>query len=162
MERLKVLLADEGVSSQLFESVVAVKPRTLPDLDARIQAVSSFLELPEAEALAAANKRIRNILRKSNDEILPQVDAQLLQDQTEKTLFEVLQAKQQEISPFLNNGDYRAALGALAELRTPVDKFFDDVMVNVDDAALRRNRLALLQALANLFLQVADISRLQQ
>ena len=162
MERLKVLLADEGVSSQLFESVVAVKPRTLPDLDARIQAVSSFLELPEAEALAAANKRIRNILRKSNDEIPPQVDAQLLQDQTEKTLFEVLQAKQQEISPFLNNGDYRAALGALAELRTPVDKFFDDVMVNVDDAALRRNRLALLQALANLFLQVADISRLQQ
>ncbi len=162
MERLKVLLADEGVSSQLFESVVAVKPRTLPDLDAHIQAVSSFLELPEAEALAAANKRIRNILRKSNDEIPPQVDAQLLQDQTEKTLFEVLQAKQQEISPFLNNGDYRAALGALAELRTPVDKFFDDVMVNVDDAALRRNRLALLQALANLFLQVADISRLQQ
>ena len=162
MERLKVLLADEGVSSQLFESVVAVKPRTLPDLDARIQAVSSFLELPEAEALAAANKRIRNILRKSDDEIPPQVDAQLLQDQTEKTLFEVLQAKQQEISPFLKDGDYRSALAALAELRTPVDKFFDDVMVNVDDAALRRNRLALLQALANLFLQVADISRLQQ
>ena len=162
MERLKVLLADEGVSSQLFESVVAVKPRTLPDLDARIQAVSSFLELPEAEALSAANKRIRNILRKSDDEIPPQVDAQLLQDQTEKTLFEVLQAKQQEISPFLKDGDYRSALAALAELRTPVDKFFDDVMVNVDDAALRRNRLALLQALANLFLQVADISRLQQ
>ncbi|HEC05790.1 MAG TPA: glycine--tRNA ligase subunit beta [Thiolapillus brandeum] len=162
MERLKVLLADEGVSSQLFESVVAVKPRTLPDLDARIQAVSSFLELPEAEALAAANKRIRNILRKSNEEIPPQVDAQLLQDQTEKTLFEILQAKQQEISPFLKGGDYRSALAALAELRTPVDKFFDDVMVNVDDAALRRNRLALLQALANLFLQVADISRLQQ
>ncbi|WP_457666844.1 glycine--tRNA ligase subunit beta [Thiolapillus sp.] len=162
MERLKVLLSDEGISSQLFESVAAVKPQTLPDLDARIQAVKAFLELPEAESLAAANKRIRNILRKSEDDIPASVDVEQLQEPTEKTLYEMLQSKQQEITPFLNAGDYQSALRALAGLRTPVDNFFDDVMVNVEDDALRRNRLALLQQLAKLFLQVADISRLQQ
>ncbi|WP_456407860.1 glycine--tRNA ligase subunit beta [Thiolapillus sp.] len=162
MERLKVLLADEGISSQLFESVVAVKPQTLPDLEARIQAVKTFLDLPEAEALAAANKRIRNILRKSKDQIPASVDEKLLQETAEKQLFEILQTKQQQVAPLLADGDYQAALKALAELRAPVDQFFDDVMVNVEDDALRCNRLALLQNLAGLFLQVADVSLLQQ
>ena len=162
MERLKVLLTDEGISSQLFESVVAVKPQTLPDLEARIQAVKAFLDLPEAEALAAANKRIRNILRKSEDEIPASVDEPQLQEAAEKQLFETLQAKQREVAPVLSRGDYQSALKALAELRTPVDKFFDDVMVNVDDANLRVNRLALLNSLAGLFLQVADVSLLQR
>lgn len=162
MERLKVLLADENISSQLFEAVIAVQPPSLPDLNARIRAVQAFQALPEAEALAAANKRIRNILRKSEDTIPDIVDETLLQDPAEKTLFAALHTKQQEITPFLAEANYPAALKALASLRVPVDQFFDDVMVNVDDTLLRHNRLSLLQQLANLFLQVADISQLQQ
>lgn len=162
MERLKVLLADEGVSAQLFDSVIAVQPETIPDLDARILAVKSFMQLPEAEALAAANKRIRNILRKSSDEIPDAVDEQLLLDPAEKALFTLLHSMQQAVAPLLADKDYQAALKSLAGLRTSVDRFFDEVMVNVDDKAQRCNRLALLRQLSTLFLQVADISRLQQ
>ncbi|WP_456377774.1 glycine--tRNA ligase subunit beta [Thiolapillus sp.] len=162
MERLKVLLADEGVSTQLFASVSAVQPRTIPDLDARIRAVQSFLQLPEALSLAAANKRIRNILRKSTEDIPAAVDTRLLQDPAEKTLFTQLQAMQARVKPLLAAGNYQAALKALAGLRTAVDQFFDDVMVMAEEDDLRRNRLALLKQLSALFLQVADISSLQQ
>jgi glycyl-tRNA synthetase beta chain len=162
MDRLKVLLADEGMDSRLFEAVAAVKPTTLPDLDARIQAVRSFLDLPEAESLAAANKRIRNILKKSDDAIPDQVDKSLLREDAEQALFTTLEEMEQKVSPLLERKDYGAALKALAGLRQAVDPFFDDVMVNVDDTALRTNRLALLKNLSGLFLQVADISLLQQ
>ncbi len=162
MERLKVMLADEGVDGRLFEAVAAVKPATLPDLEARIQAVHDFLALPEAESLAAANKRIRNILKKSKDSIPDQVDEKLLQEDAEQALFATLQEMEQTVTPLLAQKDYGAALKALAGLRETVDRFFDDVMVNVDDSALRTNRLALLKNLSGLFLQVADISLLQQ
>ena len=162
MERLKVLLADEGISPQLFESVNAVQPRTIADLEARILAVQSFVNLAEAEALAAANKRIRNILRKSQDDIPASVDEQLLQDPAEKTLFTQLQAMQALVAPLLADRNYEAALKAMAGLRTAVDRFFDDVMVMAEKDDLRRNRLALLKQLSALFLRVADISRLQR
>ena len=162
MERLKVMLTEEGVDGRLFEAVAAVKPATLPDLEARIQAVRGFLALPEAESLAAANKRIRNILKKSKDPIPDQVDAKLLREDAEQSLFATLEEMEQKVSPLLAQRDYGAALKALAGLREAVDRFFDDVMVNVDDTALRTNRLALLKNLSGLFLQVADISLLQQ
>ncbi|BAO42959.1 glycine--tRNA ligase subunit beta [Thiolapillus brandeum] len=161
MDRLKVLLADEGIGSQLFEAVAAVNPTTVPDLEARIQAVRSFQKLVEAESLAAANKRIRNILKKSNDSIPQEVDTALLREPAEKELFRTLQSLEQKVSPLVSQGEYTQALKTLSELREPVDRFFDDVMVNVDDPSLRVNRLALLQNLAGLFLQVADISLLQ-
>ncbi len=162
MERLKVLLADEGVSPQLFESVHAVQPRTIADLEARILAVQSFANLAEAEALAAANKRIRNILRKSQDDIPASVDELLLRDPAEKTLFTQLQAMLTLVAPLLADRDYESALKAMAGLRTAVDRFFDDVMVMAEKDDLRRNRLALLKQLSALFLQVADISHLQR
>ncbi|WP_456371800.1 glycine--tRNA ligase subunit beta [Thiolapillus sp.] len=161
MDRLKVLLGDEGVSTRLFEAVAAVEPPTLPDLDARIEAVRKFMDLPQAESLAAANKRIRNILKKSVDPVPEQVDASLLQEEAEKLLFNSLGEMQQQVAPLLEKSDYNTALQALAGLREPVDHFFDEVMVNVDEDALRINRLALLQNLSNLFLQVADVSQLQ-
>jgi glycyl-tRNA synthetase beta chain len=162
MERLKVMLSDEGVDGRLFEAVAAVKPATLPDLDARIQAVRGFMDLPEAESLAAANKRIRNILKKSDDAIPDQVDKSLLREDAEQALFTTLEEMERKVSPLLEHKDYGAALKALAGLRQAVDPFFDDVMVNVDDTALRTNRLALLKNLSGLFLRVADISLLQQ
>jgi glycyl-tRNA synthetase beta chain len=162
MDRLKVLLADEGISVPLFESVIAVQPRTIPDLDARIQAVQSFMQLPEAEALAAANKRIRNILRKSKGNIPDSINSTWLQEAAEKSMVEQLQAMQDKVSPLLENADYETALKHLAELRVAVDRFFDEVMVMAKDEQLRNNRLALLRQLSDLFLQVADISQLQQ
>ena len=161
LERLKGLLGDQGVPPQLFEAVAAVAPRTLPDFLARIEAVRSFQALPEAEALAAANKRIRNILRKAEEPIPPEVDPALLQKAEEKALHQALAEKQAAIEPLLESGDYTQALRELAGLREPVDRFFDEVMVMDEDTALRRNRLALLQGLYALFRRVADISRLQ-
>ncbi len=162
MDRLKVLLGDEGISAPLFESIIAVQPSTIPDLDARLQAVKSFMQLPEAEALAAANKRIHNILRKAPETIADNIDPDLLRDPAEKILAEQLQNKQQQVAPLLQGSDYSSALKSLAELRSAVDQFFDDVMVMAEDEKLRNNRLALLKQLSALFLEVADISLLQQ
>jgi glycyl-tRNA synthetase beta chain len=160
LERLKGMLAEEGVTPQLFEAVVAVEPATLPDFLARVEAVRGFLELPEAEALAAANKRIRNILRKAEEEIPGEVDPGLLQEAEEKALSEALAEKETAVEPLLKKGDYTAALRELAGLRDTVDRFFDEVMVMDENPELRRNRLALLNQLYRLFRQVADISRL--
>ena len=162
MERLRGLLAEQGVTPQLFEAVVHVSPRTLPDFLARVDAVRHFLELPEAEALAAANKRIRNILRKAGEEVPQTVDSTLLREDGEKALFQALQEKEAAVSPLLESGDYSTTLRELAGLRDTVDRFFDEVMVMDENPELRRNRLALLSQLYTLFRQVADISRLQQ
>jgi len=161
MERLKGMLAEQGVTPQLFEAVAAVEPSTLPDFLARVEAVRGFLELPEAEALSAANKRIRNILRKAEEEIPGEVDPGLLQAAEEKALSEALAEKEAAVEPLLKQGDYTAALQELAGLRDPVDRFFDEVMVMDENRSLRRNRLALLKRLHGLFRRVADISRLQ-
>ena len=130
------------------------------DFDQRVQAVQAFRQLPEAEALAAANKRVSNILAKSEDEVPPSVDASLLVEAAEKALGSAVANAESEVAPLAAARDYRAALARLAALREPVDTFFADVMVNVDDAAVRANRYALLAKLRGSFLGVADISLL--
>ncbi len=161
LERLKGYYAELGVASDLFEAVVDLRPASPADLDRRIQAVGAFRALPEAQALAAANKRIRNILRKA-DESFPEVpDPELFTEEAEKALGSDIKALTPQVEPLLVAGRYEEALRALAGLRGSVDRFFDEVMVMSEDTAQRRNRLALLSTLATLFLGVADISRLQ-
>ena len=162
MERLRGLLAEQGVSPQLFEAVVRVAPATLPDFLARVQAVQAFLDLPEAEALAAANKRIRNILRKAEEPVGETVESSRLVEPAEQALHQAIETAHAEVEPLVAAGDYEAALRRLAALREPVDHFFDQVMVMAEDPALRANRLALLGQLYSLFRRVADISRLQE
>ncbi len=160
LDRLKGIYLDEGIPVGLFEAVAAVRPGSIADFDRRIHAVAVFERQPEAEALAAANKRIRNILRKAGEAPPETVDPNLFRDDEEGALHQAVSAKAEEIAPLLETSDYEAVLLALAALRQPVDHFFDQVMVMADDVAVRRNRLALLDRLQRLFLTVADISRL--
>ena len=160
LERLKGLYQEEGVSVNVFEAVAAVEPNTIADFDRRIRAVLTFEKLPEAEALAAANKRIGNILRKSGESPSDQVSVALFAGEEEKTLHQHIIAKAEQIAPLLEAFKYEETLIALADLRDPVDRFFDNVMVMAEDAGIRRNRLALLNRLNLLFLGVADISRI--
>jgi glycyl-tRNA synthetase beta chain len=161
LERLKGLYADRDIGHDLFEAVAAVRPTSVADFDARIQAVASFRDLPEAEALAAANKRIRNILRKTGEAIPDSVDSGLFDNVAEQELADRIRAAAELVRPLLAAGDYSETLKTLAALRGPVDRFFDDVMVMADDDRVRGNRLRLLTDLADLFLDVADVSRLQ-
>ncbi len=161
IERLKGIYQDRSISVNVFEAVAAVKPDSTADFDRRISAVVAFGKLPEAESLAAANKRIRNILKKSGITIDGNVDPALFENSEEKALFEKISAKRQEVGPLLDNFDYESTLVTLAELKEPVDHFFDEVMVMADDESVRNNRLALLNSLSSLFLGVADVSRLQ-
>ncbi|RTZ62079.1 MAG: glycine--tRNA ligase subunit beta [Gammaproteobacteria bacterium] len=161
LERLPAYYADEGLDTDTVNAVLSLKPGEPLDIDRRVRAVAAFRELPEAEALAAANKRIRNILKKSDAAIPETVDESLLEEEQEKALFDTMTALKTELEPAFESGDYAAALSGLAALREPVDAFFDAVMVNVDDKKVRANRLALLKQLGDLFLRVADISRLQ-
>ncbi len=162
LERLRGLYQERGIGSHLFRAVAEVNPPTIVDFDRRIRAVAAFQALPEAEALAAANKRIRNILRKAELVIPEQVDPSLFQEKEERDLHETVQLQTRAIGPLLDAGDYEATLRALAELKDPVDAFFDRVMVMADDPAVQGNRLALLNQLYQLFRQVADVSHLQQ
>ena len=160
-ERLRGYYADKNVSSDQFDAVRAVNPETLPDFDARLRAVVDFATLPEAAALAAANKRIGNILRQAGDSAGAKVDPALLDDGAERTLYEHVEKSRETVIPLLQEQNYVEALRTLAALRAPVDTFFDGVMVMADDLAKRRNRIALLNGLRHMFLQVADISVLQ-
>ena len=162
MERLKGIYLDAGVDSSVFTAVLEVQPSTVAEFDRRVKAVQGFRALPEAGALAEANKRARNILRKAHhDGSDAEVDAALLSDDAEVRLNDQTLMLERQIEPLLELGDYDAALRLLAGLRDPLDRFFTDVMVMVDDIALRDNRLALLSRLSQLFLRVADISQLQ-
>ncbi len=161
MERLNAYYADQDFSTDLVEAVLLRRPTRPADFDLRIKAVAHFRQLPEAEALAAANKRIGNILRKSKEALPAQVDAGLLLEPSERALAERIAELEPAIRPLLAEGRYAGVLQQLAALREPVDRFFDDVMVMCDDDRLRRNRLALLSSLSALFLNVADLSRLQ-
>jgi glycyl-tRNA synthetase beta chain len=161
MDRLRAWYLDAGYDVHVFEAVLARQPRRPLDFDQRMRAVRAFRALPEADSLAAANKRIRNILRKSDTAIPASYDATLLQEPAEKALAVALQDLDRQTRPLFEQRDYTNALCQLAALQAPVDTFFDDVMVMADDVALRDNRLALLQSLSELFLQVADISLLQ-
>ena len=160
LDRLRGYYADRGVPVQHFNAVAERRPASLADFDRRIDAIGSFAALPEAEALAAANKRIGNILRKASDEIPAVEDAALLREPAEAALAEAVEAAYADTGDALARGDYMAVLGRLARLRPQVDAFFDAVMVNVEDDALRRNRLALLQRLAARLGSVAAIEHL--
>jgi glycyl-tRNA synthetase beta chain len=161
MERLRAYYTDRDVPVNIFEAVRARKPVRPLDFDRRIRAVKEFQSLPEALALAAANKRIGNILRKADDRVPAAFDAAHLVEPAEQQLAERLGELTPRVSGLFDQGAYTAALRELATLREPVDSFFDAVMVMADDAELRRNRLALLQHLHTLFLRAADLSRLQ-
>lgn len=161
MGRLKAYYHDAGVAPDTFEAVLAQRPTRPTDFDARLKAVTAFRALPEAESLAAANKRIGNILKKAKEAIPENVDTALLQEQAEQALHTQIQAMAKTVAPLFAARDYEAALKQLAGLREVVDSFFDAVMVMADDAAVRSNRLALLKQLSGLFLEVADLSVLQ-
>ncbi len=160
-ERLRALYADKGVSTDVFMAVDAVRPTSPLLFDARINAVSYFAKLPAAQALAAANKRVSNILQKSEQTNIGNVDGGLLQEPAEKALASSLQEVLAQVEPLLAMHRYTEALAAMASLQVHVDAFFEQVMVNAEDAGLRLNRLALLNSLRQLFLRVADISLLQ-
>jgi glycyl-tRNA synthetase beta chain len=159
-ERLRHMLRDAGHDHRAVDAVLALDPARIDQVPARLAAVKAFAALPEAEALAAANKRIVNILRKSGAEAGAAVDAALLREGAEKALFAAVEAATPGIEAQLSAGDYTAALKALAGLRGAVDAFFDGVMVMAEDAPVRANRLALLSRLAGLMNRVADISKL--
>ncbi|MBB5014154.1 glycine--tRNA ligase subunit beta [Rehaibacterium terrae] len=160
LDRLRGYFADQGVPGAHFEAVAAVRPASLLDFDRRLKAIGEFARLPEAEALAAANKRIRNILKKAGDEIPDHVARSRLIEPAEQALAESVEAAIRETDDVLAAHDYIAVLKRLAWLRAPVDAFFDGVMVMAEDPALRENRLALLKRLADRFSAVAEIGLL--
>ena len=151
---------DPGLDTETFDAVMARQPSSLVDFERRLQAVQAFLDLDEAQSLAAANKRIANILKQAELTETGDIDDKALEEGAERALYEALVAAEATVRPLLDERDYTRALQELAALREPVDRFFDDVMVMVDDEAVRSNRLALLGGLRSLFLDVADISRL--
>ncbi|PID34420.1 MAG: hypothetical protein CR976_00370 [Thiotrichales bacterium] len=158
LERLPAYYHDQGIGAELVEAVAVLRPTQPLDFDQRVKAVAAFRQLAASESLAAANKRISNILCKVEGDIAEAVDDSLLQEKAEKVLAAAISAQQEKVLPLFADGHYEAALLSLAELREPVDQFFDDVMVMTDDEALKNNRLALLNHLRGLFLRVADLS----
>lgn len=158
--RFRAWYQDEGIAVDVIQAVLARRPTRPADFDARVRAVSHFRTLDSAEALAAANKRVSNILAKA-DAAIGEINLTACVEPAEKSLAEAVLALRTEVQPLIAQGDYTAVLDKLANLRAPVDSFFDNVMVNAEDPALRQNRLAILNTLQGLFLQVADISVLQ-
>ncbi|MFZ6047921.1 glycine--tRNA ligase subunit beta [Pseudomonas sp. CR3202] len=154
-DRLRARYEDEGVDVAVYLSVRALQPSSALDFDQRVQAVQAFRRLPEAAALAAANKRVSNLLSKADGSVPATVDSALLQEGAEQALAKAVADAEQALA---NAGSYRETLERLASLREPVDSFFEAVLVNAEDAAVRGNRYALLAKLRGLFLGVADIS----
>ena len=160
MERLPAYYKDQGIDAETVAAVASLRPTHPLDFDHRVKAVAEFKTLPEAESLAAANKRISNILKKVEGGIADSVDESLLEESAEKALYQTVKSQQEKVKPLFASGDYSSALTSLASLRDDVDAFFDGVMVMADDEKLKNNRLALLNQLRNLFLNIADLSRL--
>ncbi|MEX0965098.1 MAG: glycine--tRNA ligase subunit beta [Pseudohongiellaceae bacterium] len=161
LERFRSWYSDEGVSSSVFQSVMELKPRRPLDFAKRVQAVSNFAKLDESAALAAANKRVSNLLDKVDGSALSaEIDEKLFEEDAEKQLFKLLRAKELKTAPLFESGDYTSGLAELAQLKESVDRFFDEVLVMCDDIAVQNNRLALLQSLRAIFLRAADISYL--
>ena len=158
--RFRAWYQDEGIAVDVIQAVLARRPTRPADFDARVRAVSHFRTLDSAEALAAANKRVANILAKAEGNI-GAIDVELCVEPAEQVLAQSVLSLAKEVQPLIAQGEYTAVLDKLAGLRQPVDNFFDNVMVNAEDAKLRQNRLAILNTLQGLFLQVADISLLQ-
>ncbi|WP_045856436.1 glycine--tRNA ligase subunit beta [Teredinibacter purpureus] len=160
IERFKSWYEEAGISAEVFQAVSAKNLSTPLDINQRVYAVAEFSKLPEAQALAAANKRVSNILAKLDHAPAHNIDSSLLVEPAEKALATTLAALSADVKPLINGANYTDALKVLAALREPVDTFFDDVMVMTDDLNVRENRLALLHTLRQLFLEVADISLL--
>lgn len=159
-DRLSVSLREQGYTAQEVEAVLALRPQRLSDVQKRLEAVRAFAALPEAQALAAANKRVSNILKKAEGDIQAQVNEALLVEPAEKDLYAALQTVAPKAQQQFESGDYTASLQTLAALRTPVDAFFEHVMVNAEDAALKANRLGLLATLHAAMNRVADLAKL--
>lgn len=161
VDRFSAVYEDEGIAAEIFLAVAAKHLANPYDIDRRVQAVAAFSQLPEAAALAAANKRVANILGKqAMDVVFGTTDPGLFQEPAEIALAAAVGRLAGQVRPLLDSGDYTQTLKALAGLRAPVDAFFDQVMVMVEDTAVRANRIALLRQLRDLFLEVADISLL--
>ncbi len=159
-ERLAGSLREQGYSAHEVDAVLSLRPGRLAEVPKRLAAVRAFAALPEAAALAAANKRIANILKKSDARPAASIEVQRLVEAAERALHAALESVRPRADALFDSGDYTASLRELAALRQPVDDFFDRVMVNADDAALRTNRLALLAALHAAMNRVADLSKL--
>ncbi|MES2025987.1 MAG: glycine--tRNA ligase subunit beta [Pseudomonadota bacterium] len=159
-DRLANALREQGYSAQEIDAVLALQPQRLADVANRLAAVRAFAALPEAASLAAANKRVGNILKKVDGEVAAKVDTALLKESAEVALNQTLATVKPQAEAAFARGDYTASLQALAALKNPVDAFFDGVMVNAEDVALRNNRLGLLATLHQAMNQVADISKL--
>jgi glycyl-tRNA synthetase beta chain len=159
-DRLAVSLREQGYSAQEVDAVLALQPGRLGEVPRRLAAVRAFAALPEAASLAAANKRVGNILKKADAAVEARVDAALFKEAAEAALFEALQSAAPKAQAAFEEGDYTSSMQALAALKAPVDAFFDQVMVNADDPALKANRLGLLATLHQAMNQVADLSRL--
>ncbi len=159
-DRLSVNLRDQGASPQEVDAVLSLMPDLLSEVPKRLEAVRAFAKLSEASALAAANKRVGNILKKAEDEVKAEMKTNLLQEPAEIALNTALSKVKPEADKFFENGDYTASLKALAALKAPVDDFFDNVMVNAENIDLRNNRLALLAQLHAAMNRVADLSKL--
>ncbi|MEH8048128.1 glycine--tRNA ligase subunit beta [Gallibacterium anatis] len=159
--RFRAWYQEEGISVDVIQAVLACRPTKPADFDARVKAVNHFRTLDAAQALAAANKRVQNILSKV-DGVLPEnIDLSLCREPQEINLAERVLELQRELQPLFEKGDYQTVLSRLADLRESVDSFFDNVMVNAEDEKLRQNRLALLKNVRDLFFKIADISLLQ-
>ena len=159
--RYRAMYTEQGVSVDTIQAVQAINPHMPLDFDQRIRAVQAFSELTQASMLADSNKRVANILAKSEGAVADAVDAALLTEPAEKALYEAVVQSQANVTPLLENADYTGVLQTLVSLDAPLTQFFADVMVNSDDAALKANRLSLLKQVRALFLTVADISELQ-
>ena len=161
LERFKAWSMDEGVTAEEFQSVFAIKPKRPRDFHMRVLAVHNFNQLPESASLAAANKRVSNLIAKQDFSVQGlSVKKELLREPAEQALYKALEDKMLEVTPMFENGRYKEGLQSLACLKKSVDTFFEEVLVMCEDTALRDNRLALLQELRHLFLQTADISHL--
>jgi glycyl-tRNA synthetase beta chain len=154
------MFREQGYSAQEVEAVLALQPQRLSDVQKRLEAVRAFAALPEAPALAAANKRVGNILKKAESVLQSQVNEALLVEQAEKDLYTALQRVAPKAQQQFAAGDYTASLQTLAVLRAPVDAFFEHVMVNVEDAKIKANRLSLLESLNFAINTVAKLAHL--
>jgi glycyl-tRNA synthetase beta chain len=161
LERLRAYFADQGISAEVFMAVLARNPTRPLDFARRVDAVHAFYQMPEAASLAAANKRIQNILRQVDGAVPDTVNEELFKANAEWDLAAKLVGIKPRVQALLKAADYKAALAALAGLRESVDGFFDEVKVMDEDAAVKNNRLAMLASIHELFIETADISRLQ-
>ncbi|WP_435979121.1 glycine--tRNA ligase subunit beta [Psychrobacter sp. DM4] len=159
--RYRAMYTEQGVSVDTIQAVQAINPHMPLDFDQRIRAVQAFSELPQASMLSESNKRVANILAKSEGDVVNSINKTLINEGAEQDLYQAIQHAQDDVAPLLKTADYTPVLQTLARLDEPLTQFFDTVMVNSEDAALKANRLALLKQVRALFLTVADISELQ-